>query len=127
MRQYIDLILEALRPDARSLLEAVMLQDWAPKSDFLRRLDAEAEERGQLAGIEKGIEEGIEEGIETGVELGQRALLPRQLRRRFGPVAPGVEARVNAGHTADLERWGDRLVAGLPLHAILADAPPAAD
>ena len=133
MRQYTDLVLEALRPDARALLEAFMLENWTPRSDFLRRMYAEAEELTRQAalkeGIERGIERGIEKGIEKGeargVERGQRALLLRQLRRRFGALPTAVEDRVNAAHTADLERWADRLIVGLPLAALFDEADEA--
>lgn len=84
---YLDLILDSLGPVARLALEQVMIQNWQPRSDFIKRLDAEALARGRLEG--------------------ERLLLLRLLRRRFGDLPAEVEARVAAASAEQVEVWGE--------------------
>ena len=45
-----------------------------------------------------------------GIEKGEALLLQRQLVRRFGPLPSGVVAQLGSATTAQLERWGDRVL-----------------
>ncbi len=54
-------------------------------------------------GHEKGLEEGREEGHEKGRQDEAAALLLRQARRRFGPLPPEIEVRLDAQPLARLE------------------------
>jgi predicted transposase YdaD len=78
-------------------------------------------ERGFNQGIEKGIKKGIERGIEKGREQERRALLLRQLGRRFGAVPAEVAARVEAAPVADLDVWLDRILDAPTLEAVFGD------
>ncbi|MFO7639714.1 MAG: DUF4351 domain-containing protein [Candidatus Competibacteraceae bacterium] len=45
-----------------------------------------------------------------GIEKGEALLLQRQLVRRFGPLPSGVVTQLGSATTAQLERWGDRVL-----------------
>ena len=62
-------------------------------------------ERGRKAGMEKGLEKGMEKGLER-----QRALLLRQIGRRFGLLPEAITERVAHATADELERWGDRFL-----------------
>ena len=69
-----------------------------------------AREEGMQQGIEQGIERGIEQGMYRGRVEGERALLRRQLRRRFGPLSPGTVERVEQASPRDLEAWAENVL-----------------
>ena len=70
-----------------------------------------AEERTVMAGvIQRAREEGIERGIERGVLRGERAVLERQLRHRFGPLPAVVVDRLGRATAGDLETWTDNVL-----------------
>jgi predicted transposase YdaD len=50
------------------------------------------------------------QGLEKGRREGERALLLRQLRRRFGELPAAVLARIEEADEAALERWGEALL-----------------
>lgn len=133
-RLYLDLILHFLNPAARREVEAQMIENWQPQSDFFKRLDAQARaaglaegrERGLELGLERGRELGREQGLEQGRELGleqgrlhgQRALLVRQLHKRFGALPDEISARIQAASAEDLERWAEDLLDADSLSAL---------
>jgi Domain of unknown function (DUF4351) len=68
------------------------------------------------------IEEGREQGLEQGLRQGERALLLRQLRRRFGSQVDGeIERRVEAASPEQVEIWADRVLSAATLAALLTD------
>jgi predicted nucleotidyltransferase/HEPN domain-containing protein len=81
-------------------------------------------EQGELRGREEGLREGLRqgrrEGREEGLEEGQRALLLRQLERRFGPLPAHVTERVAQASAPDLERWADRVLDAPGLDAVFS-------
>lgn len=83
-----------------------MIKDWQPRSDFLKRLDAEA--------YAKGFEQGLQEARLEGA----RRLLLRQLRRRFGALPMEIEERVAAGSAEQVEGWADVVVYSDTLDAV---------
>lgn len=97
-RLYVDLVFQSLPHAARSLLESLMIPNWQPQSDFMRRVDAQ--------------------NRQWGVEEGQRKLVLRQLTRRFGALPEHVCARVGEASEAELERWGEELLVADSLEAI---------
>jgi predicted transposase YdaD len=56
-----------------------------------------------------GHEKGLEEGREEGRQEEAVALLLRQARRRFGPLAPELEVRLDALPLARLEGLADAI------------------
>ena len=67
-------------------------------------------QRAHAAGIELGIERGIERGIEQGRAEGERAVLERLLRRRFGQLPPEAAERLRRAPEAELEIWADNVL-----------------
>ena len=71
-------------------------------------------ERGLSQGIERGLSQGIERGLSQGISQGrvegERALLRRQLRRRFGSLSPETVARVGRASVRDLECWAENVL-----------------
>ena len=57
------------------------------------------------------IEEGYAKGVEKGREEGRRQLLRRQLELRFGPLGEDHTRRIAEASAAELDRWGDRVIA----------------
>src|SRR5262249_17976273 len=80
-RFYGDLVLNSLNDAARRALEA-MMKGYQPQSDFAKKWLAE----------------------------GERTMLLRQLRSRFGELPPHALTRVESAERAALERWGDRVL-----------------
>ena len=61
-------------------------------------------------GMQQGVQQGVQQGIQQGRIEGERAVLERQLRRRFGVVAPQVADRLNRASTAELENWAENVL-----------------
>ena len=80
---------------------------------FQRARD-EARQEGMQEGMEQGMERGMERGMEQGVRQGrvegERTVLERQLRRRFGPVPAELTERLRQASTADLETWAENVL-----------------
>ena len=69
------------------------------------------EESSTMAGvIARAREEGMEQGMQQGRVEGERALLERQLRRRFGLLSPKVTERLGQASAADLETWAENVL-----------------
>jgi len=62
----------------------------------------------------------VQEGFDKGLETGQRAILLRQLGRRFGAVPEPMAARVAAATPPELERWLDRVLDAASLDDVFA-------
>ena len=83
---------------------------------MFQRAREEGIERGVQQGIERGVQQGIERGVQQGIEQGmnrgrvegERALLRRQLRRRFGVLSPETVERV--GQASALEVWAENVL-----------------
>jgi predicted transposase YdaD len=67
---------------------------------------------------EQGLEEGRKEGREEGREEGERAVLARQLTRRFGPLDEATRQRLDAAGSVELERWADNILDAASLDAV---------
>ena len=61
-------------------------------------------------GRAEGIERGIEQGIERGRTGGERAVLARQLQRRFGRLPPEAAERLQRAPDTELETWADNVL-----------------
>ena len=61
------------------------------------------EESTVMAGV-------IQRARDEGIQQGQRAVLERLLRRRFGLLSPGVAERLGQASTDDLETWADNVL-----------------
>jgi len=93
---------------------------------FLERVSApDAKDTIMTAGqrlIEQGIEQGIQQGIQQGVQQGERALLLRQLRKRFGnQVDSDTEQRLATASSEQIAVWAERVLSAATLAELLAD------
>ena len=76
---------------------------------FQRARD-EARQQGMQQGIQEGMQEGMQQGVRQGRVEGERAVLERLLRRRFGLLSPGVAERLSQASANDLETWADNVL-----------------
>ena len=60
--------------------------------------------------IQRARDEGIEQGMERGRVEGERAVLERLLRRRFGELPPETAERLGRASAADLETWAENVL-----------------
>jgi hypothetical protein len=73
-------------------------------------------------GVELGEARGEARGMQKGIQQGERALLLRQLRKRFGrDVDSGVEQRLAAASADQVETWAERVLSAATLTELLAD------
>ncbi|MCY4565894.1 MAG: DUF4351 domain-containing protein [Gammaproteobacteria bacterium] len=69
-----------------------------------------AREEGMQRGMQQGIQQGMEQGMQQGRVEGERAVLERLLRRRFGLLSPKVAERLGQASAADLETWAENVL-----------------
>jgi hypothetical protein len=68
------------------------------------------------------VENWRREAIQEGLEQGERKVLLRQLRRRFGAEVGGeIERRVAAASVEQVEVWTERVLSAVTLTELLAD------
>ncbi len=72
---------------------------------------------------DEGIEQGRVEGIREGRLKGERTVLERQLRRRFGRLSPAAAERLREASAADLEAWAENLLDARTLDDVFAPNP----
>jgi len=58
--------------------------------------------------------------VAEGILEGERRVLLRLLRRKFGALAPEIEARISQAKQADLERWAERTLEVGELEAVFS-------
>ena len=64
-----------------------------------------------MAGLtQKALDESWREGTQHGRVEGERTVLERQIRRRFGPLSPEGAERLNAASVDELEAWADNVL-----------------
>jgi predicted transposase/invertase (TIGR01784 family) len=66
-------------------------------------------------------EEGHQEGLQEGLQKGEARILLRQLRMKFGPLAPEVEERVRSTDAERLLEWSDRVLTAEQLQDVFRD------
>ena len=70
-------------------------------------------DKAMQQGMQRGMQRGVQQGLQRGRVEGERAVLERLLRRRFGVLPADVVERMGHASVADLEAWTDNvLVAG---------------
>jgi hypothetical protein len=60
--------------------------------------------------------------IERGQKEGERKILLRMLRLRFGELSVDVTARIDAAESEQIERWADRVLTAATLDEVLGAA-----
>ena len=89
-------------------------EDSSTMAGIISRAREEGMQQGMTQGIEQGMTQGIEQGMKQGMQRGrvegERALLERQLRRRFGLLSPEVAEKLAEAAAADLETWAENVL-----------------
>lgn len=88
-------------------------------------------EKGRREGLDQGLEQGLKRGLEKGLEQGlvqgraegAAALLERLLTQRFGPLPKTVLSKLKKASVAEVEAWGDALVAAESLKQVFSATP----
>ena len=85
-------------------------EDSSTMAGVISRAREEGMQRGMEQGMEQGIQQGIQQGMDQGRVEGERTILERQLRRRFGLLSPKVAERLGQASAADLESWAENVL-----------------
>ena len=85
-------------------------EDSSTMAGVISRAREEGMQRGMEQGMEQGMQQGMEQGMQQGRVEGERVVLERLLKRRFGLLSPAVAARLEQASIADLETWADNLL-----------------
>jgi predicted transposase YdaD len=85
-----------------------MLSRYEYQSDFARRF------------FSAGRQEGRQEGLQEGLHVGQREVIGRLLRRRFGPAASALISRLESLDGGALASLADALMDGADLASLEA-------
>ena len=80
-------------------------------------------QRARDEGMRQGMRAGRDEGLRQGRVEGERTVLERQLRRRFGPLSPAVSDRLHKASAADLEAWAENLLEARALDNVFDPKP----
>ena len=106
-----------LSEDESRRFESDYAEEKTAMAGFIQRAREEGLEQGKavMTGFiqkarEEGRQEGIERGMERGVLRGERALLERQIQRRFGPLPAAAAKRLGRASADDLEAWADNVL-----------------
>jgi predicted transposase YdaD len=107
----VSYILEVNDTKHRQALTAVLLREIGPEAkDILMTIGEQLRE------------EGREQGREQGIQEGERGLLLRQLRKRFGAqVNADTERRLAAASPEQIGLWAERVLSAVTLAELLAD------
>ncbi|MEX1214272.1 DUF4351 domain-containing protein [Saccharospirillum sp.] len=102
--KYLDFIdiYSALDDNEQAQYKAEYPQEDQTMASLTERLKAE--------GMEQGRAQGMEQGMAQGMAQGERAVLHRQLQRRFGPLSSQVLNRLEAANQQQLELWAERIL-----------------
>jgi flagellar biosynthesis/type III secretory pathway protein FliH len=109
-------------PCLKRLVDAQPLRLGIDEVEANEEDDVSAEIRAWFEDYQRKLrDEGLQEGLKEGRKEGECTLLLRLLRARFGELSAAVVARINAAEAADLERWGERVLAAQTLAEVFAD------
>ena len=71
---------------------------------------AEGRQEGRQEGLQEGQQKGRQEGLQEGLEKGQRSLLAKQLRLKFGALDADTERRLTEADLTQLQLWAERIL-----------------
>jgi hypothetical protein len=86
--------------------------------DFIVTIGSGTEE-AFMTGAEQLTAQARAEERAKALEEGQAMLLLRQLGRRFGPLPPEAQKRVQNAGSAELEEWAERVLSAETLEEVL--------
>ncbi len=108
----------ALEPDGgkrAKYLEFIDIYASLTENEFRRYQRQYPEESTTMAGViararDEGMQQGMQRGMKQGHIEGERTLLERQLRRRFGLLSPKIAERLSQASATDLETWAENVL-----------------
>jgi len=93
------------------ILEFIDIYAGLTENDRRRYRRQYPEDSNTMAGIiQRARDEGMEQGMQQGRVEGERAVLEKQLRRRFGLVPSGVTDRLRRASANDIETWAENVL-----------------
>ena len=107
-----------LEPDAdkrAKYIEFIDIYASLTENEYRRYQSDYPEESIAMAGViqrarDEGMQEGMQQGMRRGRVDGERVVLERLLRRRFGHLTPGVNERLSQASADDLETWAENVL-----------------
>ena len=108
----------AVEPDAdkrAKYMEFIDMYAGLGEDEYQRYRSEYPQENTAMAGIiqrarEEGMDRGRRRGLREGRIAGERAVLERQLQRRFGLLTPKVVEKLEQASAGDLEAWADNVL-----------------
>ena len=73
--------------------------------------------------IARARDEGMRQGMQQGLIEGERTVLERLLRRRFGLLSPEIAERLSQASAADLETWAENVLDAQALDDVFDPGP----
>lgn len=67
---------------------------------------------------ERGLQKGMQQGMQQGLQQEARVILERLLSKRFGPINPEVQDKLQNATLEQLEHWADRTLDAPTLEAL---------
>jgi len=77
------------------------------------------EQRGLQQGLQKGLQQGMQQGMQQGELLGERKLLMKVLKSRFGPLPGSAMTKIEEATESELSLWAERASVGDSLADVL--------
>jgi hypothetical protein len=100
------------------LLREIVGEQWVERIEISDTLTLEELETMLAESIDRWNREIREEGRQEGRQEGEAWVVLRQLRLKFGPLEPEVEAQVRSAHPDRLLEWGDRVLTAKSLQEV---------
>ena len=96
-------------------LEFIDIYAGLTENEFERYQQQYPEESATMAGViararDEGMQQGMRQGMQQGLIEGERTVLERLLRRRFGLLSPEIAERLSQASAADLETWAENVL-----------------
>jgi hypothetical protein len=113
--KYIDFI------DIYSALDDNEMEQYKAQYPQEDKTMASLSERLRSEGMARGLEQGIEKGMAEGMQTGERAVLIRQLSRRFGSLSAETLSRLDNANQQQLEAWADRILDARTLEEVFLE------
>lgn len=92
-----------------------------PTLEEFETMLAESIDRWNRELREEGVQEGLQKGLQEGLQKGEARILLRQLRLKFGPLAPETEERVRAADAEQLVEWSERVLGAERVEDVFRD------
>ena len=124
LRRKVDIYAQAVRGlldlerDGRKrakTIEFIDIYAGLTDNEFRRYRRQYPEESSTMAGVierarDEGMRQGMQQGMRQGRVEGERTVLERLLRRRFGSLSPQIAERLSQASASELETWAENVL-----------------